>query len=344
MRCTSALVLSTLAIGQATAHTIRHAGFHAKKHVEEAKRDDVDYSKVDYSGVNWAAIDWNSVFSLKNQATATPVPKKQLDKEPEVEPEVTPTPTPTPEPTPEPEYQAPSSTQQEKPKETKESLKDKIGDFLEGLTDGIEDFCKEKGINLPGKNDRSPNGGIWLGPSDWSANFHNAGDKPVWLACWTENKFTGMTINVNQPYILAKIPVGDNQTVSFTPKVAAACAPMYPNTPLANFGGVFNPWFEANFGPTDGSFVGTFDVSKNTRMRGDSIEAVGSKCVSDMNTCVYECADKSVDSCEKGYELKNCHAGNGGGGGYDVVMQGVGGGCSMGATSEKIEVTFRNTA
>lgn len=339
MRYSTAFVLSTLAVGQAAAHTIRHAGFHARRHEEAKRGDGVDYSKVDYSGVDWTKVDWDAVFSLKNkQPVATPAPEPEYKA---------PKPTPEPKKPTKPKEEAPAPTEEEKkPEKTKEpekpSLGDKIGDILEGIADGVEDFCKKKGIGMPGKNEKKPNGAIWLGHSDWTANFHNGGNKDVWVACWTESGFKGMTINVNQPWILAKIPVGANQTVSFAPKVAAACAPMYPDTPLANFGGVYNVWFEANYGPTDDSFVGTFDISKNTRMHGDSISAVGSKCVSDMHTCVYECQDKSVDSCTYGYELKNCQAGNGGGQGYDVVMQGVGGGCNMGATSEHIEVTFSN--
>ncbi|KAF2279098.1 uncharacterized protein EI97DRAFT_361017, partial [Westerdykella ornata] len=292
MRYTSALVLGTLAAGQAAAHTIRHAEFHARK-AAEAKRDlqDVDWSKVDYSSVDWSKIDWDAVFN-KKQAAPGPEPSN------------------SPEPTPAPSQDKPKV--QDKPEENKSPIQ-AIGDFLEGLTDGIEDFCKQKGISNPGKNDKSPNGGIWLGHSEWSANFHNAGKEDVWVTCWKENSFTGMTINVNQPEILIKIPVGGNQTVSFAPKVASACAPIYSDTQLANFGGVNNPWFEANFGPTDGSFVGTFDVSKNVNMNGDIIEAHGSKCVSDMNTCVFECKDKSVQSCTTGYELRNCGASNGGG-------------------------------
>jgi hypothetical protein len=307
---------------------------------DAAPKREVDYSKVDYSGVKWDEIDWSSVFDLSNKKAPAATPAPAVAEVQEAAPSVTPSPA-APAYTPEA-----SSTKEEAPKETESKktnpIGDAIGDFLEGLTDGIEDFCKEKGISTPGKNDKSPNGGIWLGPSEWMANFHNAGSEDVWLTCWLENSFTGMTINVNQPAILVKIPVGGNQTVSFAPKKAAACAPMYPDTPLANFGGVFNPWFEANFGPSDGSFVGTFDVSKNTRMNGDSIEAVGSKCTSNMNTCCFECQDKSAESCEKGYELVNCNAGNGGGGGYDAVMQGVGGGCNMGASSESIDVTFKN--
>lgn len=310
----------------------------------EAKRDGVDYSKVDYSGVDWSKVDWDAVFSLKNkQPVATPAPEPEQAEKPAPEYKA---PEPTPEPKPSSSKEpVPSSTKEEekKPEKTeKPSLGDKIGDFLENIAEGVEEFCKEKGIGKPGKNDKQPNGAIWLGHSDWTANFHNGGSKDVWVACWTDSGFTGMTINVNQPWILAKIPVGANQTVSFAPKVAVACAPMYPDTPLGNFGGVKNTWFEANFGPTDGSFVGTFDVSRNTHMNGNSISAVGSKCTSDMDTCVFECADKSVESCTYGYELKNCHSSNGGGGGYDVVMQGVGGGCNMGATSEHLEVTFSN--
>lgn len=335
MRYSTALVLSTLAVGQAAAHTIRHAGFHARRHEEAKRGDGVDYSKVDYSHVDWSKVDWDAVFSLKNkQPAATPAPEPEY-KAPEPKPEKPSKPEKPAAPAPAPE--------EKKPKEAeKPSVGDQVGDWLGNIAEGVEDFCKKKGIGMPGKNEKKPNGGIWLGDSDWTANFKNGGNKDVWLACWTEGGFTGMTINVNQPWILAKIPVGKDLLVSFAPKVASACAPMYPDTPLANFGGVFNPWFEANFGPTDGSFVGTFDVSKNTRMNGDNISAVGSKCVSDMNTCVYECKDKSVDSCTYGYELKNCQASNGGGQGYDVVMQGVGGGCNMGATSEHIEVTFSN--
>lgn len=274
--------------------------------------------------MNGDQIDWNSVFSLSQgqETSATPTTTSSTAAA-----ETQPTPAYT---------RSPSAG--EKPKTDYSDNSSTDG----ATTDGAEAFCAEKGISGIGKNDRSNNGGIWLGKSNWQAKFKNGGSEHMWLVCWVENSFTGMTINVNRPEILIKLPVGKTQAVSFTPKVASACAPMYPSTNLALFGGVENTWFEANFGPADGSFVGTFDVSKNSCMDCDSISAVGSKCTSDMHTCVFECQDKSVKSCEKGYELKNCSPNNGGGGGYDVAMAGVGGGCNMGANSETIDVTFSN--
>lgn len=344
MRYTSTLVLCTLAAGQAAAHSIRHAGFHARRSATEQKREEVDYNKVDYSGVKWDTIDWDSVLSLsqQQQASATPTPAPS-NAAPEAQPTPAPAYTPAPAKPKEEETATEEKPQEEKPKEEKPKEEKPSNDGGDGgSVDGVDAFCAEKGISNAGKNDQTSNGGIWLGTSDWMANFKNGGSEDMWLVCWKENSFTGMTINVNMPEILIKIPTGKSQAVSFAPKVASACAPMYPSTKLAMFGGVENTWVEFNFGPTDGSFVGTFDVSKNTCMDGDSISAVGSKCTSDMNTCVFECQDKSVKSCEKGYELKNCQAGNGGGGGYDPVMAGVGGGCSMGANSETIDVTFSN--
>lgn len=290
--------------------------------------------------MDWKAVDWNSVFSLseeqKASATPTPAPSSAA-------PKAEPTPAYTPPPAEPKKNQEEEKPKEDKPKKQEEPKDDYSDGGADGATtEGVDAFCAEKGISNVGKNDKSNNGGIWLGKSDWMANFKNGGSEDMWLVCWVENSFTGMTINVNRPEILIKLPVGKSQAVSFAPKVASACAPMYPSTKLAMFGGVENTWFEANFGPTDGSFAGTFDVSKNTCMDGDSISAVGSKCTSDMNTCVYECQDKSVKSCEKGYELKNCSASNGGGQGYDPIMAGVGGGCNMGANGEVIDVTFSN--
>ncbi|KAF2745363.1 hypothetical protein M011DRAFT_406800 [Sporormia fimetaria CBS 119925] len=337
MRYTSALLLGALAAGEAAAHSIRHAGFHGRRHNEakEAKRQEPDWSTVKYdlTAVKWDEVNWSSVFDLKNKR---PSPTAAPSSAPVYQPA---------EPTPEPEAPEAPEQPQESPKE-EEPERPSGGNgggngLVDGIVDGIDALCSKKGIQK-GKNSKSPNGGIWLGSSDWQAKFTNGGSEDVWLTCWNENGFTGMTLNVNRPEILVKIPVGKTQTVSFAPKKAASCAPIYSNTKLAMFGGFKQTWFEANFGPTDGSFVGTFDVSKNVFMHGDDIEAKGSKCVSDMNTCVYECKDKSAESCEFGYELRNCDAGNGGGQGYDVVMQGVGGGCNMGARSENINVTFRN--
>lgn len=146
-----------------------------------------------------------------------------------------------------------------------------------------------------------------------------------------------MSVNVNVPEISVGLKPGEKVNLSFAPNVPAACAPAFPDTSLAIFGGWDQTWWEVTFGE-----FGAFDVSRNVNMQGSNIHSKGSKCTSNMDTCVFKCKDSSVKSCEKGtdYDLFNCAASNGGGGGYDSVMAGTGGGCSMGSDGEKVSVIF----
>lgn len=158
------------------------------------------------------------------------------------------------------------------------------------------------------------------------------------MTCWSKNQggqFSGMSINSQPPLIAGYLAPGAEQYVSFAQDFPAACAPLTLSTAaLAIFGGVQNTWWEATFGPS-----GAFDVSRNVDMHGTNIHSKGSKCTSDMDTCVFKCSS-DVASCETGYDLFNCGADSGGGGGYDKVMQGTGGGCAMGASGEEVTVTF----
>lgn len=146
-----------------------------------------------------------------------------------------------------------------------------------------------------------------------------------------------MSLNVNQPAISVGLKPGEKTEISFAEGVPSACAPAYDDTKLALFGGLDQTWAEFTF-----QNQGAFDISRNVNMKGNSITAKGSKCTSSMTECVFKCKDDSVASCEKGsdYDLFNCSASNGGGGGYDSVMAGTGGGCSMGSDSETVVVTF----
>ncbi|KAH7397362.1 hypothetical protein BKA66DRAFT_240760 [Pyrenochaeta sp. MPI-SDFR-AT-0127] len=330
MRYTSAVVLSTLAVGQAAAQNLhnRHASFHARRQAE-AKRSagtDVDWDKVafDLKEVDWEAVNWSSVF-----ASPTPAAVAQ--------------PTPTPEakkaePTPEvKQAAAPTSEKAAEPSAKAESVSDKISDIVSDVLSGVEAIASKVGAKI-GKNDKSDNGGIWIGTdSAWQAEFINEANKDAVLYCWKANGFSGMSVNVNVPDISVGIKSGQKINLSFAANVPAACAPAFSDTKLALFGGWDQTWWEVTFGQW-----GAFDVSRNVNMRGNNISSKGSKCTSDMNTCVFKCKDESVASCEKGsdYDLFNCAAGNGGGGGFDTIMQGTGGGCSMGSSSEKVTVTF----
>lgn len=338
MRYTSAVVLSTLAVGQAAAHNARHASFHARRNAA-SKRDGADYGNVDWAKVSYdlSGVDWSSVFATSTPAAA-PAPSSSSAAYVAEAPEVKTTPVPTSAkatPTAESSKEAVKTTE-EAPKKTEESGLDKIGDILEGIFDGVEDWIKEKGISKIGVNSETDNGKMWLGNSSpWKATFTNDGSGDGLVTCWNDNGFTGMTINVNQPELTFKLPVGGSQDVSFAANVPAACSIFYSNTELGMFGGCDNTWWEATFGNT-----GAFDVSRNVNMNGNSIHSKGSKCTSDMDTCVFKCKDSSAASCETGYDLFNCGADSGGGGGYDSVMQGTGGGCSMGQDGETVQVTF----
>jgi hypothetical protein len=202
---------------------------------------------------------------------------------------------------------------------------------------GVESIASKLGCKV-GKNDKSNNGGIWVGnDSDWKAKFVNEHAEDAVLYCWKADGFTGMIVKDNTPEISVGLKSGESVEISFAANVPSACAPVFSDTKLAMFGGLDQTWWEVTFGD-----YGAFDVSRNVNMKGNNISSSGSKCTSDMDTCVFKCKDSSVSSCEAGtdYDLFNCNASGGGGGGYDTVMAGTGGGCSMGASGETVKVVF----
>ena len=220
-------------------------------------------------------------------------------------------------------------------------LGDLIGDVVSDLLEGVEDVIKALGVISTGKNDKSNNGAIWVGDDgDWKAEFTNDANEDAVIFCWKADGFSGMSLNVNQPEISVGLKSGQKTVVSFAPNVPSACAPAYKDTKLANFGGLDQTWWEVTFGE-----FGAFDVSRNVNMKGRKISSVGSKCTSDMDVCVFKCKEKNgktPDSCEAGtdYDLFGCGAGTGGGGGYDPIMAGTGGGCAMGSSKETVKVSF----
>jgi hypothetical protein len=286
----------------------------------------VDWSKISY---DLSGVDWSSVFAPKS--TPTPSPSSSS-----VKVEAAPTSSAAPAYTPKPQ---PTSEEAPEPTETKQP-DNKPGNIVNDIMSGVESLIKKIGICSAGENSETDNGKIWLGDSSkWTVTFVNAADSDVTVFCWPDAGFTGMTLNVNKPLISAALKPGASQVVSWAGGFSSACAPVYKDTELAMFGGIKNTWFEIT--PPDGSVgSGCFDVSRNVFMNGNSISAQGSKCKSDMDTCVFHCKNTAAESCISDYDLFNCNAGNGGGGGYDSVMGGTGGGCSMDADSENITVTF----
>jgi hypothetical protein len=337
MRYSSALVLSTMVLSQAAAANLhnRHASFHARRQAEAKRSADnqVDWSKVAY---DLSDVDWDKVFA-KPTPEAAPEPSKPAQPEAQVAEAKAVDPAPKPSSS-SPAPQAPSKAPEPTPAKDDPlgDLLDDVGDIVENALNGLQSMITGLGAKV-GKNPKSNENGIWLGKdSKWRAQFTNDASQDAVLFCWRSNDFKNMCINEMQPEISVGLKSGQSVDISFEENASAACAPVYPGTKLAMFGGVYNTWWEATFGPQ-----GAFDVSRNVNMNGSKISSKGSKCTSDMETCVFKCKN-GMESCEKGtdYDLFNCDSGNGGGGGYDPIMAGTGGGCSMGQSGEVVKVVM----
>lgn len=303
MRYSSALVLSTLAIGQAAAGTIRHAGFHARRHAEQ-KRNEADYvasvnwkkiaESADYSKVDWSKVNYdNSPSSSSAAAYVAPAPSAPASSAAAPPPASSSKAVKVETPSKAAAYSAPApavTTQAVKANKASKQV-EAAGAFVNGLIDDITDWFGELGIGSLGVNADSNNGACWLGDDgQYTATFKNNAAQDIVLVCW---KDMGFTINTIQPLLTVKLPQGKAQKVSFG-SVSGACAPAYKGMAKSTFGGPKETWFEYTFG---GGFP-TFDVSREPNMQGLSISATAQKstCVSDMETCVFKCKNGS-DSC-----------------------------------------------
>lgn len=324
----------------------------------DAKRsadNNVNWKAVAYdlNDVDWDKVNWSSVFSSSTptpaaQTTPTPAPaavysiseqKSSTKAAPTSSAAVVKAQAAKTSAAPSSTVQATSSAAATT--SASHDLGDLIGGVVSDLLEGVEDIVKALGISSTGKNDKSNNGAIWVGDDgDWKAEFTNDANEDAVIFCWKADGFSGMSLNVNQPEISVGLKSGQKTVVSFAANVPSACAPAYKDTKLANFGGLDQTWWEVTFGQ-----YGAFDVSRNVNMKGRTISSKGSKCTSDMDVCVFKCKEKNgvvPDSCESGsdYDLFGCGSGTGGGGGYDAVMAGTGGGCAMGSSGETVKVSF----
>jgi hypothetical protein len=315
----------------------------------EAKRspdiNNVNWDAVAYDlkDVDWSAVNWSSVFASTPAAAPTPTPVVEVKKvssaaAPTSTPIVTPTPAavvPTPSPKPATSAKAPAYSAAQPSAAAPSSGSSGSSGSLSDLVSAGAALVSKIGCKT-GVNAVSNNGGIWLGKdSDWRMEVTNAGSSDGAYICWQSNGFTGMIVSQNAPAIAVGLKPGQTVSISFAPNVPSSCAPITSNSAMSMFGGVAETWGEVTFGN-----FGAFDVSRNVNMHGSNLSMKGSKCVSDMDTCVFKCKDSGASSCETGYDLYNCGAGSGGGGGYDPVMQGTGGGCAMGQSGEVIQVSF----
>jgi hypothetical protein len=173
-----------------------------------------------------------------------------------------------------------------------------------------------------GANSFTPTNNAWIGTDGpYQNEFTNESGEDLVLYCWGP---AGSWVNSIEPLISHSLSANESVTISYAEGASGACAGMYPDTTMVN-GQIFNTWLEYTFA----GIYSTYDVSREVNMNGRGIKSVGPSCTTDMNTCVFQCSDASAASCWYGYELINCHAGNGGGTGVDYAGNGgASGGCN----------------
>jgi hypothetical protein len=131
------------------------------------------------------------------------------------------------------------------------------------------------------------------------------------------------------PLITVGLNPGESTTISCG-DVTGGMAAVYSGTTLSPYGQVYQTWVEFTYGA-----YGTVDVSREVNMSGNPVSVVGSKCTTDMSTCVFTC--KSANQCMDAgtYVLNNCGPQNGG----QTDLAAMNGGCLMGPNA-KLTTTF----
>ncbi|EXJ87999.1 hypothetical protein A1O1_04926 [Capronia coronata CBS 617.96] len=198
------------------------------------------------------------------------------------------------------------------------------------LTDVDASKLTSLGVAALGVNSAVANGHAWLGADGAYKNeFVNESGEDLIIVIWG---VAGSWINAVQPSITASIPAGGSLWVSFADGASGAWTAIYPDTQLVN-GQASNTWGEFTFGQW-----GVVDVSREVNMSGHSMSIVGPSCVSDMNTCVFQCASGNV--CTTGYVLVNCENGSQPGANYGTYDGAPSGGCGGMGSSATLKTTL----
>ncbi|KAL1610503.1 hypothetical protein SLS60_002172 [Paraconiothyrium brasiliense] len=338
MRYQSALVLSTLAVGQAAASgNLRHASFH-KRHDVKRDAQDVDWNNValDLSGVDWSKVDYGNGAASSSAAAPTPAAETPASSQPEVVATAA-----AAEPS---AADAPSSTEAAAPAATSASASSDADGVLGDILSGIESLATKLGAQL-GVNSETDNGQIWIGgDGKHSATFTNGADKDAMVWCWGKST---MWINANQPVISIKLAAGETQKLSVADGFSGGCGASFDDSDL--YMGLLN---ESILEFTFGSGAnGCFDISREINMKGIQLTAKGSKCTSGLdgssNSCTFVCTDSSATRCGSGGGDYTIDVGTSTDGpcmvGKDPFTGDASGGCQMADDGEHLEVTIHGS-
>jgi hypothetical protein len=180
-------------------------------------------------------------------------------------------------------------------------------------------------------NSYSNNGQAWLGQSGpYQNEFVNESGEDLILCVWG---VAGSWINAVQPTITASIPAGQSLWVSFADGASGAWSAVYSDTKMVN-GQLSETWGEFTFGQW-----GVVDVSREVNLNGHGMSIVGPSCTSDMDTCVFKCAN-GVVTCMFDYVLQNCENGSQPGANYGTFAGAPSGGCGGMGSSATLKTTL----
>ncbi|OJD36266.1 putative effector 5 protein [Diplodia corticola] len=166
---------------------------------------------------------------------------------------------------------------------------------------------------------------VWVGDDgDYTNEYSNQSDEDIVLVVWGP---AASWVNTQDPLITLSLPAGTNKTLSFANGASGAWAAIYEDTTLVN-GQISETWGEYTFGEW-----GCVDVSREVNMKGHNMSIDTGNCVSDMETCVFQCKD-GAESCWLEYELLNCENGSQEGATYGTFDGAPTGGCgNMGSSA-----------
>ncbi|KAL1641270.1 hypothetical protein SLS58_006172 [Diplodia intermedia] len=182
------------------------------------------------------------------------------------------------------------------------------------------------GLIAIGKNAlSSADAQVWVGDDgDYTNEYSNQSDEDIVLVVWGP---AASWVNTQDPLVTISLPAGTNKTLSFANGASGAWAAVYEDTSLVN-GQISETWGEYTFGEW-----GCVDVSREVNMKGHNMSIDTGNCISDMETCVFQCKD-GAESCWQEYELLNCENGSQEGATYGTFDGAPTGGCgNMGSSA-----------
>ncbi|KAK3939967.1 hypothetical protein QBC46DRAFT_364395 [Diplogelasinospora grovesii] len=212
-----------------------------------------------------------------------------------------------------------------------------------GLTSEDCAYMASIGFAGLGRNSLTNNGLIWIGTDGPNVfTFINGAGYPIILIMWyaAPLDYQASFMNIRIPQISYSLPqTGDAVAISMVNDIAGAWAALEDyRTPLSSFGQIYNTFGEFSTGAS-----ATTDVSRLVNMGGSQMTIkTPAGCLSNLNTCAYECI--TGNSCGKTgtYQLVNCE-----GPGAEVGRDKDGnptGGCQGWNYGGKIDVVFSKSS